>query len=148
MRFRGVTAMLRKFAGPYAAGALAALLTSVVLWIAVRAKLGALCDVELAKLFPSALDPRGLGWSVLEGSLFALALPLARGRGLSPVRAGLAVSLLPSLRDLFLRLPGAGYGMLGVQLGALTPVVVLAAYALWGWILAQLSLRAGAEGGG
>ena len=78
---------------------------------------------------------------------FALAWPLARGRGLTPVRAGLLVSLLPSLRELFLRLPGAGYGMLGVQLGALTPVVVLAANALWGWILGQLSMRAGAEGG-
>jgi hypothetical protein len=148
MRFRGVMAMLRKFAGPYAAGALAALLTSIVLWIAVRAKLGALCDVELGKLFPGGLDPHWLGWRVLEGSLFALAWPLARGRGLTPVRAGLLVSLLPSLRELFLRLPGAGYGMLGVQLGALTPVVVLAANALWGWILGQLSTRAGAEGGG
>jgi hypothetical protein len=141
-------AMLRKFAGPYAAGALAALLTSIVLWIAVRAKLGALCDVELGKLFPGGLDPSWLGGRVLEGSLFALAWPLARGRGLTPVRAGLLVSLLPSLRELFLRLPNAGYGMLGVQLGALTPVVVLAANALWGWILGQLSTRAGAEGGG
>ena len=148
MRSRGVTAMLRKFAGPYAAGALAALLTSVVLWIAVRARLGALCDVELGKLFPGALDPSGLGWRVLEGSLFALALPLARGRGLSPVRAGLLISLLPSLRELFLRLPGAGYGMLGVQLGALTPVVVLGANALWGYFLGQFSTRAGLEGGG
>jgi hypothetical protein len=147
MRFRGVMAMLRKFAGPYAAGALAALCSSIVVWIAVRAKLGALCDVELGKLFPGALDPHGLGWHVLEGSLFALALPLARGRGLTPVRAGLLVSLLPSLRELFLRLPSAGYGMLGVQLGALTPVVVLAANALWGWILGQLTMRAGAEGG-
>ena len=148
MRSRGVMAMLRRFAGPYAAGALAALLTSLVLWIAVRAKLGALCDVELGKLFPGGLDPYWLGWRVLEGSLFALAWPLARGRGLTPVRAGLLVSLLPSLRELFLRLPNAGYGMLGVQLGALTPVVVLAANALWGWILGQLSTRAGAEGGG
>src|SRR5262245_29313368 len=139
--------MLRRFAGPYAAGALAALVTSVLLWVAVRARLGAICDVELAKLFAGVLDPRGLGWRVLEGSLYALAFPLARMRGLSPVRAGLLVSLLPTLRELFLQLPGAGYGMLGVQLGALTPVVVLAANALWGWILGQLSVRAGAETG-
>jgi hypothetical protein len=139
--------MLRKLAGPYAAGALAALLTSLVLWIAVRAKLGALVDVQLAKLFPGGLDPHWLGSRVLEGSLFALALPLARWRGLTPVRAGLAVSLLPSLRALFLQLPGAGYGMLGVQLGALTPVVVLAANALWGWLLGALVSRTGgAEG--
>lgn len=139
--------MLRRFAGPYAAGALAALLTSLVLWVAVRARLGALFDVEIGKLFGGVLDPRGLGWRVLEGSLYALAFPLARSRGLTPIRAGLLVSLLPTLRELFLRLPGAGYGMLGVQLGALTPVVVLAANALWGWILAQLSMRAGAETG-
>jgi hypothetical protein len=139
--------MLRKFAGPYAAGALAALLTTVVLWIAVRAKLGALVDVQLGKVFPGGLDPHWVGWRVLEGSLFALALPLARGRGLTPVKAGLVVSLLPSLRALFLQLPGAGYGMLGVQLGALTPVVVLAANALWGWFLGSLVGRTGAEGG-
>jgi hypothetical protein len=139
--------MLRKFAGPYAAGALAALLTTLVLWIAVRAKLGAVVDVQLGKLFPGGLDPHWLGSRVLEGSLFALALPLARGRGLTPVRAGLVVSLLPSLRALFLQLPNAGYGMLGVQLGALTPVVVLAANALWGWFLGSLVGRVGAEGG-
>jgi hypothetical protein len=135
--------MLRKLAGPYAAGALAALLTSLVLWIAVRAKLGGLVDVQLGKLFPGGLDPHWLASRALEGSLFGLALPLARWRGLTPVRAGLAVSLLPSLRALFLQLPGAGYGMLGVQLGALTPVVVLAANALWGWLLGLLSARVG-----
>jgi hypothetical protein len=139
--------MLRKFAGPYAAGALAALLTTLVLWVAVRAQLGSLIDVQLGKLFPGALDPHSVGWRVLEGSLFALALPLARGRGLTPVRAGLVVSLLPTLRALFLQLPNAGHGMLGVQLGALTPVVVLAANGLWGWLLGSLVGRAGAEGG-
>ena len=36
--------------------------------------------------------------------------------------------------------------MLGVQLGALTPVVVLAANALWGWILGQLSHARGRRG--
>ncbi|HTO52815.1 MAG TPA: hypothetical protein VMR50_05455 [Myxococcota bacterium] len=139
--------MLRKLAGPYAAGALAALFTSLVLWIAVRAKLGALVDVQLGKLFPGGLELHSLGWHVLEGSLFALALPLARGRGLTPVRAGLLISLLPSLRALFLQLPGAGYGMLGVQLGALTPVVVLAANGLWGWFLGTLvGWTGGAEG--
>ncbi|HTO71416.1 MAG TPA: hypothetical protein VMR31_16260 [Myxococcota bacterium] len=140
--------MLRRFAGPYAAGALAAVLTSVVVWIAVRAKLGALVDVQLGKLFPGELDLHGLGWRVFEGSLFALAWPLARGRGLSPVRAGLLVSLLPTADMLFLELPRSGYGMLGVQLGALTPVVVLAANALWGWFLGSLSGRVGAESGG
>ncbi|MFI5316584.1 MAG: hypothetical protein ACHQ6T_12860 [Myxococcota bacterium] len=139
--------MLRKFAGPYAAGALAALLTSLVLWVAVRAKLGAIVDVQLGKLFPGGLDLHWLGGRVLEGSLFALLLPLARGRGLTPVRAGLVVSLLPSLRALFLQLPNEGYGMLGVQLGALTPVVVLASNALWGWFLGSLVVRTGAEGG-
>jgi len=80
--------MLRKFAGPCAAGALAALLTSAVLWVAMRARLGAFCEVELAKPFPGALDPSGLGWRVLEGSLLALALPLARGRGRAGVEGG------------------------------------------------------------
>src|SRR5258705_11127645 len=136
--------MLRKFAGPYAAGALAALLTTLVLWVAVRARLGAVIDVQLGKLFPGGLDPLWVGWRVLEGSLFALALPLARGRGLTPVRAGLVISLLPSLRALFLQLPNAGYGMLGVQLGPLTPVVVLAANGLWGWFLGSLVGRVGA----
>jgi hypothetical protein len=139
--------MLRKLAGPYAAGALAALLTSLVLWVAVRARLGVLVDVQLGKLFPGGLDLHWLGSRVLEGSLFALVFPLARGRGLTPVRAGLLVSLLPSLRALFLQLPAAGYGMLGVQLGALTPIVVLAANALWGWFLGSLVVRVGVEGG-
>jgi hypothetical protein len=137
--------MLRRFAGPYAAGALAALLTAVVLWIAVRADLGKLVDVQLSRLFPAGLELGLLGRRVLEGSLFALALPFVRSRGLSAVRAGLVVSLLPSLRELFLRLPHLGYGMLGVGLGALTPIVVLAANAFWGWLLGVLVTRVGSE---
>src|SRR5258705_9234960 len=75
MRFRGVMAMLRKFAGPYAAGALAALLTSIVLWIAVRAKLGTLCDGGAGQALPGRARPSLAG--------------LARTRG-QLVRAGLA----------------------------------------------------------
>jgi hypothetical protein len=137
--------MLRRFAGPYAAGALAALLTAVVLWIAVRAELGKLVDVQLARLFPAGLELGLLGKRVMEGSLFALAFPYVRSRGLSAIRAGLVVSLLPSVRELFLWLPNHGYGMLGVGLGALTPVVVLFANAIWGWLLGVLVTRVGSE---
>ena len=131
--------MLRRFASGYFAGGVAACVASLALWIAGRADLTATIGVKVAPALTWAwLAPR-----VLAGSLWGLALPLALRRGARPVRAGLALSLLPSLATLFFFLPQAGHGMLGSDLGTLTPLVVLAEYALWGWILALVSNRVG-----
>ncbi len=130
--------MLRKWlAGlltAYAAGAVAALIASVALWVAGRAELTAAMGVSIAP----GLSWRWLAPRLVWGGIWALPFPFIRPRRLSPVRKGLLLSLAPSAAMLFYFLPEAGRGSLGRELGDLTPVVVLATNALWGWSLGRL----------
>jgi hypothetical protein len=74
-------------------------------------------------------------WGALWGLLFLL--PLASQRW---VAQGIALSLFPTLVQLFVIFPNAGAGALGTKLGTLTPIVVLGANAVWG-IAASAWLR-------
>jgi hypothetical protein len=132
--------MLRRFGMAYFGGAVGALANSFAVWIAARAGLLSLIDVAIAPAFTWPwLAPR-LVW----GSLWGLGYPLVVRRARSPLRAGLLLSLLPSLAQLFYFFPRQGQGMLGVELGALTCIVVLGANAIWG---ATLGWVAGGGGG-
>ena len=94
-------------------------------------------------LTPAFLYPR-LVWGGLWGFLFLI--PLARWS--FPVR-GLFFSLGPTLAQLFVVFPHAQKGVLGLQLGSLTPLLVVFYNAIWGygagWWLnwAGISRRAG-----
>ncbi len=126
--------MLRRLFAAYAAGALAALVASLVLWIAGRAELTAAVGVAIAPTLTwHWLAPR-LVW----GSLWALAYPLLRPRRMRAVRKGLVLSLAPSAAQLFYFMPERNLGTLGQDLGTLTPMVVLAANAVWGWVLGRV----------
>jgi hypothetical protein len=136
--------MLRRFCAAYAAGALAALVASLVLWIAGRAELTAAVGVAIApKLTWFWLAPR-LVW----GGLWALPYPWIRPRRLSAVQKGLLLSLAPSAAQLFWFMPERNLGALGQDLGTLTPAVVLLANATWGWVLARTFSLVGGGGGG
>src|SRR3990172_12809522 len=79
------------------------------------------------ELSPEWIYPR-IVWGGLWGLLFLL--PLASQRW---VAQGLALSLFPSLVQLFVVFPyRTSAGVLGTGLGTLTPVVVVAANAVWG----------------
>jgi hypothetical protein len=130
--------MVRRLASAYFAGAVAALATSLLVWVVARADLLALLGVSW--------EPR-LSWDWLEprllwGSFWALGLPTVRRRLQSVTRAALVLSLGPALFELFYLLPEGGHGMLGVGYGALTPVFVLGSNALWGWIVSLVVVRA------
>ena len=134
--------MARRLASAYFAGAVAALGATLALWLLARADLLVAIGVSLA--------PR-LGWELLAsrvfaGSLWGLGLIAVRRQIPGLTRAALVLSLAPSGIELFVLMPEAGRGMLGVSYGALTPLVVLAANAFWGWLLA-LGVRR-VEGGG
>ncbi len=124
--------MALRLASAYFAGAVAALAVELVLWVVARA---GLLDTIGVSLRPS-IDWPALAPKILWGSLWALGLPLLRRRMPGLRRPALLLSLAPALADLFYFLPQAGHAMLGVSLGPLTPVVVLAQYAFWGWVLA------------
>jgi hypothetical protein len=111
----------------FAAGAVGGLANSLALWAGGRLGLQAALGVAIAPaLTPGFLYPR-LVWGGLWGALFLL--PVAG----SALRRGLLLGLAPALFQLFVVFPyWQGRGWLGVELGALTPVVVIAANLVWG----------------
>jgi hypothetical protein len=135
--------MLRRFALSYFGGAVGAVVSSLALWVAGLADLTAMLGVALAP----ALTWHWLSRRIFWGSLWGLGHPMVVRMGYSPVRAGLLLSLAPSAAELLYFLPRAGEAPLGVSLGPLTPLVVLAANALWGWTLARTVVATG-EGRG
>lgn len=111
----------------FAAGAIGALANSFAAWEAGRSGVTAALGVSLVPAWTLAwLYPR-LVWGGIWGLLFALPLSIPGWA----VR-GLALSLAPALAQLFIFFPRAGKGVLGLELGALTPVFVLVFDAIWG----------------
>lgn len=131
--------MSRGLAVSYFGGALGAVACSVALWLVGRAGLTGMIGVSIAP----ALEWAWLSDRILWGGLWGLGFPLFLRLERRPVRAGLLLSLLPTAAQLLYLFPRSGRGLLGVSLGALTPLVVLAANALWGWTLAHVVLASG-----
>jgi len=126
--------MIKRLAAAYFGGALGAMVVTLVLWGAARAGLFKEIDVawRTSLSWEDSIAP-----NLLLGSLWGLGLPLLRKRIPDLVRACLVLSMAPAIAQLFFWMPQAGHGMLGVELGALTPVVILAACLLWGYTLSQ-----------
>lgn len=129
--------MLRRLSAAYFAGAVAGLLVAVAVWIAGRAELTPLIGVDIA---PS-LSWDWLRERILSGSLWGLGYPLVSRRGFTTVRTGLVLSLFPTTLELLYSLPEAGSGLLGLELGALTPIFVLVKNGLWGFLVARVMAR-------
>ena len=123
----GVKSLARTLSLCFAAGAVGGLANSLVVWAGGRLGPQSALVVALAPaLTPAWLYPR-LVWGGLWGALFLLPI-----QG-SALRRGLLLGLGPALFQLFVVLPyWRGHGMLGVELGALTPVPVIAANLVWG----------------
>ena len=112
----------------YAAGTLGALANSLAVWLfgqyGISQSLGVAIAPSLTKYW---LYPR-LVWGGLWGLLFLL--PLVKG---SVYLRGLVLSLVPSLVQLFIFYPFYSYhGIAGLELGLLTPVLVLFFNMVWG----------------
>jgi hypothetical protein len=112
----------------FAAGVLGGLANSLTLWFFGALGLSQLLGVNLApQLTPAWLYPR-LVWGGLWGWLFLLTFP----RLTYPSR-GLVLSLGPSLVQILLVFPlKAHKGVGGIDLGYLTPLLVLLFNAVWG----------------
>ncbi len=120
----------------FAAGCLGGLANSLAVWSFGALGLTKALGVQLAPaLTPGWLYPR-LVWGGIWGILFLLPLPR-----LSMIVQGLILSLGPTLAQLFLVFPlAAQKGVLGLQLGLLTPALVIFFNAIWG-ITAGLWLK-------
>ena len=129
-------ALLRLLSLCFAAGSFGALANSLAAWAIGHSGLPAALGVPLAPALSLGwLYPR-LVWGGLWGLLFALPMTFR-----SAAVHGLVISLAPTLAQLFVFLPRAGKGTLGLELGALTPVLVVLLEAVWG-IAAAFWLRA------
>jgi hypothetical protein len=117
----------------FSAGCLGALANSLMAWLmglyGVAQELGVQIEPQLTLWW---LYPR-IVWGGLWGILFAL--PMLRN---SVWKRGIVVSLGPSLFQLFVVFPYlTGKGILGLELGDLTPLLVVLYNAVWGVVAAM-----------
>jgi len=122
----------RKISLVFAAGCLGGLINSLAVWIFGELGISSALGVNIApNLTPTWLYPR-LVWGGIWGLLFLL--PLMQTRIFA---RGLIYSIGPTLVQLFVVFPmKANKGMLGLDLGLLTPLLVVVFNAIWGWTAA------------
>ena len=126
----------RKLSLVFAAGSLGGLLNSLAVWIFGLIGITSALGVKIApSLSASWLYPR-LVWGGIGGFLFLL--PLMQKRYLY---RGLIFSLGPTVVQLFIVFPiKASKGIMGLDLGLLTPLLVFVFNAIWG-LTAAIWLR-------
>ncbi len=112
----------------FAAGCLGGLANSLTVWLFGAYGVTKTLGVRIAPdLSPIWLYPR-LVWGGIWGLLFLL--PVFRS---SVLKRGLLLSLGPTIIQLFVVFPyNADQGMMGMGLGALTPLLVFVFNAIWG----------------
>lgn len=120
----------------FAAGCFGGLLNSLVVWIFGIMGISSALGVKIApSLSAPWLYPR-LAWGGIWGILFLL--PIMKKRYLIK---GLLFSLGPTIVQLFVVFPmKANKGIMGFDLGLLTPLLVIVFNAIWG-VAAALWLR-------
>lgn len=119
---------LQKISLAFAAGCLGGLANSMFVWLFGVIGLTGALGVHLSPAFTPPWLYQRLVWGGIWGWLFLLPV-----KGLSYAQRGLVFSLGPTLATYFLVLPYQAHkGVLGLELGYLTPVFVLFYNAVWG----------------
>lgn len=124
--------MMRKILICFAAGCFGALANSIVVWMSGDLGFTGKLGVSIApSLTPTWLYPR-IVWGGIWGLLFML--PMLRSK---PVLKGSILSLFPTGVQLFFIFPlKAHKGIAGLELGLLTPLMVLFFNWIWGVVTA------------
>lgn len=130
---------LSKMSSVFAAGCAGGLANSITLWLFGLLGITTALGVQLApKLTPAWLYPR-IVWGGIWGALFLL--PFFKD---SYMKRGFIYSLGPTLIQLFVVFPiKAQKGVMGLELGALTPAFVVFLNAVWGIKAAYLLKKMG-----
>jgi hypothetical protein len=117
----------------FCAGLIAALFNSLAAWLGGAWGITTLAGVSLAPEFTKAwLYPR-LVWGGIWGLTYFISVRPLRQR-CHWVRKGLWFSLLPTTAQLFFIFPqSTPHGLLGLGLGALTPIFVIFYNLIWGF---------------
>ena len=120
--------LARKLSLIFAAGALGGLLNSLAVWIFGEIGLTSTLGVKIAPQISAAWIYPRIVWGGIWGLVFLL--PLLQKRFFY---RGLFFSLGPTIVQLFIVFPiKAGKGMMGLDLGMLTPLLVIVFNAIWG----------------
>ncbi len=123
-------AIARELSQTFSAGTLGGLANSVFLWAIGQLGITTALGVKLAPAF----SPPWLYQRLVWGGIWGLVLLLPFLRQGSLLRAGFIASLGPTLVQLFYVFPQMAHkGLGGVELGLLTPLVVVVVNAVWGW---------------
>jgi len=131
--------MVKKTSCAFTGGALGALVDSVNIWLLGKVGITSLLGIGLQPEFTMTwLYPR-LVWGGIWGLLFLL--PFLKTR---LYLRGMLFSLLPSAMVLFMVFPSMSKGLLGLEFGTLTPILVVLLNFVWG-IVASLWYWHGAE---
>ncbi|MGE5258096.1 MAG: hypothetical protein ACM3KE_15560 [Hyphomicrobiales bacterium] len=121
----------------FAAGSLGGLATGLVTWMVGDLGITRMAGVSLAPALGAQLLYPKMVWGGIWGLLFVL--PFMKSR---LIAKGLLLSIFPTLVQLFYIFPRHLHkGMLGIDLGALTPVFVVGFNMVWGFA-AGLTLKA------
>jgi hypothetical protein len=121
-------ASLRHLSLVFAAGCIGGLANSLAVWLSGKTGISQMMGVQIAPSWtPAWLYPR-IVWGGLWGFLFLL--PYLQG---SIILRGLLYGLGPTLVVLFVVFPlQAKKGVMGLELGAMTPLFALIVNAIWG----------------
>ena len=116
----------------YAAGAVGGLVNGLAIWLFGKVGINQFLGVALAPQLTTPLIYNKLVWGGIWGFLFLLPFPR-----LTYVSRGLIYSLAPSLVQIFFVFPQVLHkGVGGLELGYLTPLLVLFFNAIWGVVTA------------
>ena len=117
----------------FVGGLLGGLVCSLFIWMMGNWGVLALLKVHMAPELKAAwLYPR-LVWGGIWGAVYFLSVSVPRARR-HWIRKGLYISLLPTFYTLFVVFPyQQGRAQAGLDLGLLTPVVVLVTNLVWGF---------------
>jgi hypothetical protein len=129
--------MIRKMSAAFTGGAIGGFVDSVNIWMMGQSGISDMIGLSMKPAFTTSWLYQRMVWGGLW--MLLLMLPLLRKRVLL---RGCLFSLLPSAMMLFMVLPGMGKGLLGLDFGMVTPLVVIGLNCIYGMV-ASLWYREG-----
>jgi hypothetical protein len=119
---------LKNLSLSFSAGGLGGLINALAVWLFGLLGISAALGVQIAPELKQPFLYQKIVWGGIWGAL--LLIPLMRK---NPWLRGLIISFAPTLVQLFIVFPfQLNKGVMGLDLGALTPVFVIFYNALWG----------------
>lgn len=120
--------LFKRLGACFAAGSVGGIANGLAVWFFGTIGFAAMAGVAIAPELTPSFVYQKIVWGGIWGAL--LVLPLLSNR---PIARGIVISIFPTLVQLFIVFPlSLKKGMLGLDLGSLTPLFVVAYNMVWG----------------